>query len=57
MNDDGRELDLVQEFQRLSGIAEEKREVFDRALRDLIEAERATECAGCAIDEARREKR
>ena len=48
------EEDLIREFQRLSAVASGKRKALDLALRDLIEAERAAERAGCAIDEARR---
>jgi hypothetical protein len=50
------ELDPVQKYQALSSVAAEARKIFDRALRELIEAERAAERAGCAIDEARRVK-
>ena len=52
-----KELDLVQSFQVLSSVATEARKIFDRALKELIEAERAAERAGCAIDEERRTKR
>jgi len=48
------ELDLVQKYQVLSSVAAEARKIFDRALRELIEAERAAERAGCMIDEAQR---
>ncbi len=51
------ELDLVQEYQVRASVAAEARRILDRALKELIEAERAAERAGCAIDEARRAKR
>ncbi len=50
------EMDLVQSYQVLSSAAAEARKVFDRALRELIDAERAAERAGCAIDEAKKKE-
>jgi hypothetical protein len=41
---------LVAEYQRLSAVAEAKRREFDRALRELLSAERDAERAGCQVD-------
>ncbi len=50
------ERELVIEYQRLSAVAKSKRKEVDRAIKELVEAEKRQEQIGCAIDVARKER-